>query len=291
VPDVVHIHALWTPILRQAHKWAQARHIPVVVMTHGALSPWAMASKRWKKLPYWWMVERPALKRAVALHVTAEHEGRWARDLGFTQPLINVSLGVDVPESYGGEKVVEGKRLVLMVGRIYEVKGLDRVARAIRLLKDSGKWTGWKMVMAGPNWMGYQPQLKVLIFELGLKDDIALPGSVYGEAKEKLFRQASIYISASHTENFCQPVAEALAHGVPAVASKGTPWEGLDSYKCGIWTENDPESLAKALETLMEKSDEERLAMGLRGRKWMMEDFSWDSIGKKLLAEFERVVA
>lgn len=287
-PDVVHIHALWSLFLAKAHRWAHRHNIPVVVTPHGSLSPWAIKSKWWwKKALYWHLIEKPCLKKVKAFHVTAEHEGEWVRDIGFTQRQFIAPLGVNI----GVEnrcRCREG-RTIITVGRIYSVKGLDRIARAIKILKDEGAWDGWKMVMAGPNWMNYQPELEALIKELGLKDDIELPGAVYGEEKEKLFRSAAFYVVASHTENFCQPVAEALTYGIPAIASKGTPWGGLEKHECGLWVDNSPESLAKAMKTMMAKSDEERVEMGLRGREWMEKDFSWESVGEKMLRGFEMI--
>ena len=45
-------------------------------------------------------------------------------------------------------------------------------------------------------------------------------------------------------------VAEALAHGVPVIASKGTPWSGVEAHGCGLWVENDPATLAAAIERM-----------------------------------------
>lgn len=289
-PAVAHLHGLWSPFLAKVHRWAHKHNIPVVVSPHGMLSPWAFKSKWYKKFLYWHLIERPALKRAAAFHVTADHEGQWVRDVGFSQPQFKAPLGVEVPNAFEGEKVVDGKRLIVSIGRIYRVKGLDRIVRAVKLLKDVGKWNGWRLVLAGPNWMNYQPELERVIAECGLKDDVLLPGPVFGVEKDKLFRQASIYIVASYTENFCQPVAEALAYAVPAVASKGCPWQGLEQHECGLWAGNDPISLATALEALMQKTDDERRDMGLRGRQWMADEFSWDAVGRQMVEWFMRTL-
>ena len=320
VPDVVHVHALWHPQLTQAHLWAQKRGIPVVVSPHGALSPWAMSSKRFKKLPYWLLFERWNLKRAAAFHVTAELEGEWVRDRGFHQRQYLVPLGVNLPAEASQSQLTP--RVILYVGRIYSVKGLDRIAEAIRILQKRGLWHGWHMVMAGPDWLDYQATFEQKLASLGLTFthsnllddqvaqlgpvspqsetqnqkletvaiDISLPGAVYGEAKANLFRAASIYVQASHTENFAQPVAEALSYGVPVIAAKGTPWAKVVEHGCGFWVENSPEMLADALAEMMAKSDDERRKMGARGREWMAKDFSWPAVGRRMFAAYRDVV-
>ena len=45
-------------------------------------------------------------------------------------------------------------------------------------------------------------------------------------------------------------VAEVLAHGVPVIASRGTPWSGTEEHGCGPWVENDPATLAAAIQRM-----------------------------------------
>ena len=82
-------------------------------------------------------------------------------------------------------------------------------------------------------------------------------------------------------------VAESLACGTPVIASRGTPWQGLEREKCGCWVPIGVEPLAVALEELMSMNDEERAAMGTRGREWIRRDFSWKGIGAKMKAAYE----
>ena len=291
-PDAVHIHAMWSPFLSKIHRWARRHGVPVVVSPHGSLSPWAIRSKWWKKVLYWFLVEKPDLKRVIAFHVTAPLEGAWVRKCGFCQPQITVPLGVRIPkESHRISKIgSDGCRIIISIGRIYRVKGLDRIAEAIAILKQRGVWRGWKMVMAGPDWMDYRRELEAKLAELDLLNDISLPGAMYDESKDVLFRSASIYVAASFTENFCQPVAESLTYCVPVIASKGCPWKGLEDHGCGIWTENSPENLANAMARLMILSDEERLTMGRRGQEWMQNEYGWPAIGEALLKGMKQCV-
>jgi glycosyltransferase involved in cell wall biosynthesis len=84
----------------------------------------------------------------------------------------------------------------------------------------------------------------------------------------------------SYKENFGIVVAESLAHGIPVIASRGTPWGGLEQKGCGLWVENDPETLASAIRRI---STMPMRTMGLRGREWMRRDFSWRSVANQML--------
>ena len=59
-------------------------------------------------------------------------------------------------------------------------------------------------------------------------------------------------------------IAEALLARTPVIASRGTPWEALNTRRCGWWCGNDSSSLAAALENAFSLSPQERLAMGER---------------------------
>ena len=57
---------------------------------------------------------------------------------------------------------------------------------------------------------------------------------VAGSEIEKLFASFDIVV-LSYAEKFGLVVAEALAHGMPIIASKGTPWQRLEEIGCGWW--------------------------------------------------------
>src|ERR1700737_1602234 len=100
-------------------------------------------------------------------------------------------------------------------------------------------------------------------------------GTILAEAKKRLFDWSDVALVPSYTENFAIVVAEALAHGVPVIASKGTPWSRLEEMRCGLWVDNDPETLADAIRGINTMPLQD---MGTRGREWMQNEFSWRSV-------------
>ena len=75
-------------------------------------------------------------------------------------------------------------------------------------------------------------------------------------------------------------IAEALAHGVPVIASKGTPWSRIEEIGCGLVVENDPESLAKAILKMFSLPRKE---MGIKGREWMSKEFGLKIMTDKMI--------
>ena len=74
---------------------------------------------------------------------------------------------------------------------------------------------------------------------------------------------------------------------MPVIVSRGTPWQEVEERQCGWWVENDPETLARTIVEMMALSEDERCAMGARGREWIRRDFSWESVGREMLSAYE----
>lgn len=134
--------------------------------------------------------------------------------------------------------------------------------------------------MAGTGDLNYTKTTKVRIEELGLSRSVEMVGEVLGEAKRRLFEKADMAVVPSYTENFGMVVAEALAHGVPVIASRGTPWKRLEEIGCGMWVRNTPEELAEAIERMSRMPLRE---MGWRGRNWMEREFGWESRAQEMI--------
>ena len=95
-----------------------------------------------------------------------------------------------------------------------------------------------------------------------------------------------LFVLPTHSENFGIVVAEALAAGRPVITTTGAPWEGLASHQCGWWIEIGADPLAHALRQAMSLSDDQRSAMGGRGRAWVNEEFAWPAIARQSIQTY-----
>jgi glycosyltransferase involved in cell wall biosynthesis len=77
-------------------------------------------------------------------------------------------------------------------------------------------------------------------------------------------------------------VPEALWKGIPVIASKGTPWEELETHKCGWWITNDAKNLAQTLEIALQISETDRIAMGKRGNNLIVEKYTLNAVGNMM---------
>ncbi|PUE17947.1 glycosyltransferase [Limnohabitans sp. WS1] len=287
VVDVVHNHSLWSMVNVAAGWVVPGRRAKLVTSPRGTLSAWALG--RNKTLKSWlWPLQRRVLARADMLHATSEVELQEIRAQGFTAPVAVVPNGIDLPHMPPAFVREEGGvRTLLYLGRIHPIKGLDRLLSAWTQLQ--GRHPSWRLVIAGKGEAAHVQDVQALAARLGVQR-VEFPGPVYGAAKAQAYFNAEIFVLPTHSENFGMVVAEALAHGCPALVSRGAPWPGLVTEGCGWWVDNRVETLAAALDAAMQLPPNQLAAMGLRGRAWMERDFGWAAIGQKMDASYRWLV-
>lgn len=280
--EIIHSHGLWGMPNVYPGRARRAGNVRLVVSPRGTMSEWAMNHHRWRKWVMWHLAQEQTLKRADAFHATAESEYEDIRRLGFTQPVCVVPNGIDVPPAVA--KPAKGQRRLLYLGRIHRIKGIDLLLRAWRTLQE--RVPDWEVVIAGPDDGGELPRMQRLASELGVKR-VSFPGPLYGEEKLALYRSAHLYVLPTRSENFAMTVAEALAAGTPAIATRGAPWRGLAENDSGWWIEIGVDPLVACLEVALALPHARLAEMGENGRTWMAREFSWEAIGQQMRIFYE----
>jgi glycosyltransferase involved in cell wall biosynthesis len=241
----------------------------------------ALRISAWKKRPFWWLAQRWALQAADCLHATASSEYAEIRAAGLKNPVAVIPNGIDVPEpATMPARGAAGHGIVLSLGRIHPKKGLDRLVRAWALIEP--ELPTWRLRIVGPAEVGHDKELAALARTLGL-ERVSIEGPLYGAEKLRAYRDAELFVLPTRNENFALTVAEALAAEVPVISTRGAPWAGLDTERCGWWIDHGVAPLAAALRHAMTIGCAERRAMGARGRAWMARDFGWDRIAGDML--------
>ena len=279
-PDVVHIHAIWTPFSVRMLRWCEKNAIPYIVSPHGCLMQRVLQKGKLKKWIFLNLLLRPLLNKARCWHCTGEGEVAACKKIGFNGPFSIIPLGCIIP-NLGAQK----QNIVLFLGRISEEKGL-------RLLLGAWKALGiedWVLVLAGPDWFGERKVLEEKIKSESIPN-VSFPGAADEYLKDKLYREAKIFVLPSPMENFSAVVLEALAYAIPVIATKGTPWQELRDYKCGWWIDQGEDALETALKAAMSLEDDERADMGVRGRTLVAEKYSWDKVSDSVLALYEKAI-
>jgi glycosyltransferase involved in cell wall biosynthesis len=226
------------------------------------------------------------LQTARALHATALQEADNLRRLGLRQPIAVVPNGVKMPPLLKPLRSPATPHIALFLSRIHPKKGLLELVEAWRVTRPSD----WKVIIAGPDEGGHRRVVEEKIRRAGLGNNFEFAGMVDGAAKTALYQRAELFLLPSFTENFGVVVAEALACGVPVITTKGTPWQGLMTHRCGWWIDIGVEHLIAAIQEATSLLDEERHAMGQRGRQYVERNFGWSSIAEQMLSVYRWIL-
>ncbi len=279
--DVIHNHSLWSMVNVAAGWLVPGHRAKLVTSPRGTLSAWSLARSRHVKRVLW-PLQRRALMRADLLHATCDMELDEIRALGLCVPVAVIPNGVDVP-AQAQLPATTTVRTVLFLSRIHPKKGVATLLHAWRRLQD--EYPDWQLVIAGRGEAAHVQAVRQLASRLELQR-VHFPGPLYGEDKLRAYAQAQLFVLPTESENFGLVVAEALAHGCPAIVTQGAPWQGLQTERCGWWIANDTALLAHTMNDAMHLPRTVLAAMGARGREWVMRDFSWKAIGQQMDASY-----
>lgn len=279
--DIVHLSAVYSFPVIPTLAVCRILDRPVVWSPLGAFQRWEGTRRRqikkgWEKVC--WSV-RP---RGLVIHFTSKAEADESQRRCPPVDSVVVPHGVDIPATAHhvcGSDVIR----LLFLGRLDPKKGVENLLAACAILNQAPEFQ-WSLIIAGGGDQRYVASLGTRIRESGLSERITMLGTVAGGEKTALFEAADIVVVPSHTENFGMVVVEALAHGVPVIASRGTPWQRLEEVGCGRWTANDPEELAVTIRRMATQPLRE---MGDRGRRWMEGEFSWHARAAEMVHVYE----
>lgn len=282
--DVLHQHGIWQSPSRAVLAWRKRGGGAVIISPHGMLDPWAVSLSRRKKQIAAALFETSNLRGAACLHALNEAERKAIRAYGLTNPIATIANGVSLPNQSGeaAKKLDEdGRRTLLFLGRLHPKKGLSELFEAWAILKadDPSIAAQWKIRAVGWDDGGHYEALQQQVVELGLSDDVSLPGPLFGAEKDKAFRDASGFILASHSEGLPMAILEAWAWRLPVFMTSACnlPVGFEKQAACEITTE--PAAIAQVLKVQLSRQDLQ--SMGENGYALARNQFTWTAIGNQ----------
>ena len=289
--DLVHVHGLWNMTVWKSCAAAQRWKKPYVISPRGMLDRGSMKRKAVLKRLMLPAVERKNLTAAAMIHATSTEEEEAIQRFQLPTPIRVVPNGVDLvkPDLEGGRElrqrlgIGENDPVAIYLGRIAPLKRLDLLAevfQTVLMLLPAAK-----LIIAGPDEGGHLAKLRPKFEPLG--DAVHFLGEVDFDQKRALFAAANVLVCCSESESFGLSIAEALGAGVPAVVTETCPWSVLNEIGAGHW---EPYSLGPAIIDVLTDLKRARV-MGEIGRRLIHERYSWERVGRSMIALYEEAMA
>lgn len=249
------------------------RNRPAGITIHHLSSP--TASKRWGRVLSRGLgsLERGMIRRAGRISATSESARQAANEIAPGIPVDMVSAGVP-PGLF--QITRRPQNFLLYFGRLDVFhKGIDTLLEAIAIL--AKRRPGVELRIAG---RGAADRISALVEKSQLGSNVRVLGAVSDAERDELFSTAAIQIMPSRFEGFGLAAAEAMAAGVPLIATNvGSLPEVVDPPRGGrLVPASDPAALATAIENLLADANaRERLSESARASA---RRFDWDTVAE-----------
>ncbi len=278
--DVVHAHASKAGFLTRLAA-ALTRRRAAVAFTPHAWSFWA-ADRRSR---VWLALERTAAHwcRAIVSVSDAERRAGLAAGVGSERQYRVIPNGIDPAPFDQPRRIVPGR--ILVVGRLAAPKRPDVAIRALARVRTRYPDARLDVVAHGP----LEAETSALVRELGLQDVVRLLGK--RNDVPDLLAQAQCFLLTSDYEGCPYSVLEAMAAGVPVVATRvgGLPELVVDGETGLLFEPGDPDAAAAALEQLLESPDRARL-LGEAGRARLRREFGRERMVRETTALYDALI-
>ena len=295
--DIIHIHEHRQTLAIIASYYASKNNIPYIVQAHGSVLPF-FQQESLKNL-FDKVFGFKILHNASCVFALTEVEKEQYLKMGVDEDKIEiVPLGINLAEykdlpSCGLFRskfnIAEEDKLILFVGRLHEIKGLDLLIDAFNdLIQETANLNGSsiKLAIVGPD-DGYLSKLEEKIREYSLEENVIVTGPLYKEEKQEALVDCDLFVMPSRYESFTTSGLEAMACSKPLVLTKNNHIHDWVDGNVGIACDDDKDSLKDALQKII-SDDDLALVFGENGRKLILEKYNWDMINNQILEIYNR---
>lgn len=183
---------------------------------------------------------------------------------------------------------LESERVIVSVSRLVLKNGIDRLIQALPLIV--ARCPRARLVLVGDG--EDRPKLEALARQLGVAGGIHFVGSVPPARVPDYLSLGDVFVRPSLSEGLGTAFLEALACGVPIVASRiGGITDFLEEGVTGLSCDpQDPASIATATLRLLE-DEELRRRLGTAGRRLAAERYRWSAVADRVAALYDELLS
>ena len=288
-PDIVVFEAIYDSFQEIIFSRELKRNgIPYIIIPRGSLTYMAMHNKsRWKKEIAHFLFYDKFIKDALSIQYLTEREyedskyrfdGRhFVIPNGFTSPS-------KVKDHFNEEAIN-----AVFIGRFDSYhKGLDLLIEVCERQQDILRDRHFVLHLYGTKTKDWYA-LKNLIDSNNITDVVKLHGPVTGIEKENVLLSSDLFVMTSRFEGHPMGLIEALAYGLPVIASRGTNmYDEIRNFNAGWVCESEVGSIENAILTML--SEKEMFVEKSRNARKLSKEYDWDRLASRFHQEVNAII-
>ncbi len=290
---VLHAHSTFHPLNHDIAVVARQLGLRHFFHPHGALDPvlfngWSLKSL--KKRLYHCFIGRPDLNAATGVFALTPLEAEQLAILGVTGRVQVVPNGIEPspiapPEAAvafrAAHRIDPSARVLLFVGRIMPKKRLEDILVAFAMLRVDLPDLVLAIAGNAAQDAAYYQRLLDLSVDHGCAKSVRWLGFLDEKAKPAAFASAEIFVHASESEGMALAILEAMAAGLPVVATSGCYMRLAAQAEALIECAQGAESLAESLRRVL---SDPALATRLRANAHahILQEHDWSKIARRM---------
>jgi glycosyltransferase involved in cell wall biosynthesis len=229
---LIHGYYLWSTLI--ALYFSSTRNI--FLMPHGSLELYQAKKGKFRKIIFKKLCNLLLKDRSIHFLVGSSSESVSVRQSFPNSKISVVGLGVKLSNAIKINSRIHSPIKLFCLCRITNKKRIDLCIRAMSKLNEGNSEYHLDIYGSGDHFL--ENELKELVEDLNLGEQVSFKGHVDGELKDLAIQNSDILLLPSENENFAVAVAESIAFGKPVVVSKFVAMhEFVDTHSTGLTIE------------------------------------------------------
>lgn len=282
--DLINIHVPPSPSISTSS--------PIVVTIHGFELSYPFQTLDFRTLAqklfsyFYLKIDRDMMEKAKLIIALSEVEAREIRDIYHVNSTVKIIRnGVDTC-LFKVKNLNRALSYIFCAGRLTYMKGLLDLVKAAKIVCREHPKALFVLAGVGP----LKHRLETMINQMKLDKNFILAGHVSRSRIVDYYQNATIYVHPSYYEASPTSVIEAMACGIPVVATSagGIPELVIHGKTGFLVPPKNHKLLGKAILKLLD-NDRLREKMAEASRERAQECYSWDTVCDKVLDCYESV--
>lgn len=260
--------------------------IPYILSPHGCFHRTALKRKWLKKTIAMHTIFRSYLKGCIATQYLTKNEE--INSYGENERII-IPNGI---KDAGHYRVSDKAQRLFFIGRkAIKHKGLDLLLEACRDIKAELRSHSVQISIYGSIESEEDEEyLNRNIVEYGLDGIVSNNGPVFDKEKDEMLYGGDVFIQTSRHEGFPMSILEAFTYGCPVGITEGTNVGAIVKENSAGWVcDTSVEAIKDMLLQIINCSPEEIAEKSVNARQ-LTDQFSWDTVSKKTIVEYEKLL-